>query len=880
MDLWRKWFSRKSWEQELSEELRDHIEKQTALNISAGMKPDQARREARLQFGAVEGVKEDCREERRGFWLETLWADARYGLRMLRKNPGFTTVAILTLALGIGANTAIFSVVNAVLLRPLPFRDPARLTTVLENKPSQGLEWLYVTPNNFIEWQRRATAFESIAASTGCGFRIGNQTDTHFIPGSCVSSSFLPMLGIHPVLGRLWTPEEDVTGRDHVVVVSYGLWQSQFGGDPGVIGKTIQSPVGREPYTIIGVLPPDFQFATEDVAAWAPLAVGTDDAFRRSHSLMVFARLKQGTTIEQAQASMEAIGAQLQREFPQTNTGWGVTVWPMQQFYSTQGNTRTILLVLLAAVGSLLLIACANIANLLLARATSRQREIAVRIAIGASRLRLVRQLLTESLLLGLLGGAAGFLLAWAAFGSLLSIAPTLPSFKPHAFRIDFEVFVFSMIASLLASIFFGLTPALRSTKQDLNESLREAGRGAHATVRDRWARHVLVVAEIGSAVVILIGTGLLLKSFWNLENDRLGFASDHVLTMRFCCLDQAHFPAQQQVNAFYRNFFDRLRTLPGVEAATATTGLPLRQFDGGGSVFVIQGRPVPEPGHETLSDFRFVEPDFFHTMKIPPLRGRVFSPQDDEEHAPVAVINETLARRHFPNQDPIGQQIQMVLLQPFGRWFTVIGMVANSRDRGMGRETRSTIYLSEFQNEVRGGALLIRTKSDPHMMEASVREVIRSANPDISTANSSTLDEALVQSISPQRFSVILLTLFAALALSLASVGVYGVTAYAVAQRTHEIGVRIALGALPRDVMLLVIGQGARLALAGVIVGLTGAFALMRLMTSLLFGVSPYDPLTILIVCAGLTCVTLLACYVPARRAMRVDPMIALRYE
>jgi predicted permease len=880
LGVFRNIFRKQVAEKDLDDEVRSYVELLAEEKIKQGMTPAEARRAARIEAGGVEQVKEEVRDARVGAWLDTLLQDVRYGIRMLVKSPGFTIVAVLTLALGIGANTAIFSVVNAVLLESLPYREPAQLMTVLETKSSQGLDWLYITPANFLEWRRRATMFESIAASHGCGFRLADANNAKFVLGACASASFFPMLRVQPILGRLWSPEEDLPGRDHVAVLSYEFWRQQYGSDPGVIGKTIQRNLDSEPYTIIGVLPSGFQFANENVSVWAPLDLDASGQALRYHSQLVFARLKPGVTREQAQSEMDGMASQLEREFPQTNTGWGITVQPLQRFFSNMENTRNTLLVLLAAVGLLLLIACANIANLLLARATVRQREMAVRAALGATRFRLIRQLFTESLVLGLLGGAAGFLLAWTAFGWLIAIAPRIPSFRPHAIRIDGGIFAFAMAASLLASIVFGLTPALRISKQDLNESLRQTARGAQGTVRDRAARYVLVIGEIALAVVLLAGTGLLIESFRNLQNDRLGFSSGHVLTVGVCCLYGANFSTQQQINLFYRQLFDRLRSLPGVESASATSGLPLRLFDGAGSPFMIQGRPVPNPGHETLSDSRLVEPDFFQTMRIPLLRGRSFTAADDEDHALVAVINETMAHRHWPGGDPVGQQIQLVNLQPLGRWFTVVGVAADSKDRGLGKDTRSMVYLNDLQNEARGAVLLVRTKADPHALIAGVRETLRSVNRDAWITNAKTLDEALAESLSPQRFSVTLLTLFAVLALALASVGVYGVTAYTVAQRTHEIGVRMALGAGPRDIVMLIVGQGLRLTLIGVAAGLVGALALMRLMTSLFFGVSPHDPFTLIFTCAALSAVALLACYLPARRAMKVDPMEALRYE
>jgi len=538
-------------------------------------------------------------------------------------------------------------------------------------------------------------------------------------------------------------------------------------------------------------------------------------------------------------------------------------------------------LVLLAAVGTLLLIACANVANLLLARATMRQQEIAVRVSLGATRSRLVRQLLTESVLLGVLGGVAGFVIGWVAFGSLISFLPRIPSFQPHAIRIDAQVFTFALLAALAASIFFGLVPALRVSRKNVSQLQRGASRnGAHGTLRDRFARHALIVSEIGLAVVLLTGTTLLIQSLRNLQKDRLGFDSDHVLTMDLCCLEQTAYTDQASISAFYRRLFDRLRALPDVEAASGTTTLPLRQYQGSGTPFLVQGRTPPAPGRETLTGFKQIEPDYFLTLKIPLLRGRIFTALDDESHPPVAVINQAMVDQFFRGEDPIGQQVQIVNLQPFGQWFKVIGVVANSKDAGIGTEARDMIFLSCLQNNVRGIALLVRTKSDPLSMTEGLKSTMRSLKPNLFFGNVQTLDDALSQSLTPERYSANLMTLFALLALGLASVGVYGVTAYSVAQRTHEIGVRMALDAKPNDMFKLILGQGARLAVVGAVVGLVAGLGATKLIRSLLFGVSTHDPFTAIFVCGILAGVTLVACYVPARRAMNVDPMVALRCE
>lgn len=876
----RALFRRKSMEDELDAELRFHFDRHVQKGIDSGLTREEAVRQARIEFGGLDQVKEDCREARGVHWIETALQDVRYGLRMLRKSPGFTTVAILTLALGIGANTAIFSIVNPILFRPLPFKDPDRLVAVMETKASQNLQWLWPTQISFVEWQRRATAFETIAAYHGCGFQLAADGEPHFLQGECVSTVFLPMLGVQPVLGRLWSEDEDRPGHDHVALLSYNVWKEQFGGDPEILHKHIWRTGDHELFEVIGVLPPDFQFVSERIAVWAPSGI-VPTAPTRFHDQMVFARLKPGVTIAQAQASMDAIALQVEKDFPQSNTGWGVTVQPIQRFYSGLNNARPMLVVLLAAVGGLLLIACANVANLLLARATMRQQEIAVRVAFGASRSRLVRQLLTESLILGVLGGIAGFLVAWATFGTLTSTLPRIPSFEPRAMRIDIQVFLFSILMSLLSSIVFGLAPALRSTKKDLNELQRQASRAAaHGTLRDRVLRHLLIVGEMGMAVVLLTGTALLVESLRNLERDPLGFDTDHILTIDFCCLDAAVYPDQASISLFYRRLFDRLRTLPGIDAASGAAWLPLRQFQGSGTPFLVQGRTPPPPGKENLTGFRQVEPDYFSTMKIPVLRGRTFTVQDDEQRPLVAVINQAMVDQFFHGEDPIGQQVQIVNHQPFGQWFKVIGVVASSKDAGLGTQARDMIFLSYLQDTGRGISLLIRTKSEPLLMTENIKSTIRSLKPDTAFGEVRTLDEALAQSLTPQRISANLLTLFAALALGLASVGVYGVTAYTVAQRTHEIGVRMALGAKPRDMFKLIVVQGLWLALIGAGVGLAAGLGVTRLLTSLLFGVSARDPFTAVIVCGILAGVTLLACYIPARRAMKVDPMVALRYE
>jgi len=812
--------------------------------------------------------------------LQTFWQDSRYAARMLRKNPGFTAVAVLTLALGIGANSAMFSVVNGILLRSLPFKEPSRLVTVLDTKSSKGADWLFVSPNRFEEWVRHNSAFDQIAAAENCYFKLENQGAPILLQGGCATASFFPMLGVQPFLGRLFTPEEDRPGGNTVAVLSYGCWKEKFGGDPAAIGKTIRRTANDAEFTIIGVLPPDFKFATENFALWAPINTDPNYRNRDDHNLLVFARLKDGVTLPQAQTQMDGVAQQLARAYPTTSAGWGITVRPLQRFYSSVRNIRQTLWVLLAAVGFLLLIACANVANLLLARATVRRKEIAVRLAVGATRPRLVQQLVTESLLLGVIGGATGFILARLAFKSMMAIAPYIPSFRPNAIQIDSEVLAFAMAISVVASVAFGLTPALRTSRLDLNGSLRDAGRGTRGSRGDRSTRRLLGASEIALAVVLVAGAGLLIESYRNLQTDRLGFNSNHILVSSFCCLDEAHYRTQSDFSAYYTQLFERLRELPGVESVSGTDDLPLRQFQGSGFAFEVQGRPAAGPGSEPTADFFFVEPRYFETMQIPMLRGRAFTDQDNEHSAPVAIISKSLAQRLWSDQDPIGQQLRPFVGDPNPRWYRIIGVVADAKQRGLGTEQRPTIYRTYYQSTVRYTFVLVRTHPDPLSMAAAVKNAIASVDRGLALGVVQTLDQQLAQSVSTQRFSMMLLALFGGLALSLAAIGVYGVTAYTATLRTQEVGVRMALGAQPADIVKLVLGESLRMGLAGVVVGIASALALTRVMRNLLYGVSATDPLTFLAVSAVLVAVALGAGYLPARRAARVDPIVALRFE
>jgi putative ABC transport system permease protein len=879
ISLLRNLLHKKREERELDEEVRAHELLLADEKIRTGMNPQEAYRQARWELGGVEQVKEQVREMRAGYLLDTLWQDVRYAGRVLRKNPGFTAAAVLTLALGIGANTAIFSLVNGILLQPLPFHEPSQLVTVLDTKPTDQVELLFVSPGRFEEFVRRSRSFRQIAAAENCFFRLENSAAPILLQGGCTSADFFPMLGVKPFLGRFFTSEEDRQGGRPVAVLSYSCWKQHFGGDPGAIGKSIRRTANDAEFTIIGVLPADFRFATEDFALWAPIGLDPNYRDRDDHHVLVFARLKDGVTLPQAQSEMDGIAQALAREYPTTSAGWGITVRPLQRFYSSVRNIGQTLLILLAAVGFLLLIACANVANLLLSHASARRKEIAVRLAVGATRSRLTRQLVTESLLLGVVGGAAGFGLARLAFRSMMAMAPYIPSFRPNAIQMDDRVLGFAIAVSIVTSVVFGLGPALRISRQDLRDSLHEDGRGTQSGLREHITRRLLVASEIALAVVLLAGASLLLETYRNLQTDRLGFNSDHILVSSFCCLDETHYRTQSDFSEYYTKLFERVRELPGVVSVSGIDDLPLRQLRGAGAPFEIQGRPAPLPGSEPTADLFFIEPRYFETMQIPELQGRSLADADDVNSAPVAIINASLAKRFWPDQDPLDH-----LLRPVGeanpRWYRIVGVVADAKQRGLGTEARPTIYRSYYQSMARYTFLLVRTRPDPLSMAAAVRNTVASVDPRLPLGTVQTLNQQLAQSVSPQRFSMMLLVLFAGLALSLAAVGVYGVTAYIAVQRTHEIGIRVALGACPADIVSLLLGEGLRVGLVGVATGVASALVLTRVMRNLLYGVTSADPVTFLAVSAVLVAVTLAACYLPVRRAARVDPMVALRDE
>jgi predicted permease len=864
--------NRRRAEVELAEEIRTHLELEIEQNIVAGMSPEEARYAALRTFGNVTLSKEDSRSMWGFRSLETLWQDVRFGVRMLIKSPGFTIVAVIALALGIGANSAIFSVVNTVLLRPLPYKEPERLVMVWEDASKHGAPRDTPAVANYIDWRNQNQVFEGMAAMADQSFNLTGEGEPERIDGRRVSANLFNLLGVEPQLGRAFLTEEDQPGANRVVILSHGLWQRRFGSDVNIAGKPLT--LNGESYTVAGVMPAYFQFPSREVELWVPIAFSSQEAANRGrHYLQVVARMKPGVTLQKAQAEMNTIAARLQQQYPDSNTGLGATVTSLHEHVA--GDIKPALLVLLGAVGFVLLIACANVANLLLARSAVRQKEIALRAALGASRLRLVRQFLTESILLAAGGGLLGLLLSLWGVNILKTFIPQNIS-QAKAITIDGKVLAFTLLVSLLTGVIFGLAPALQASKFNLNETLKEGGRDSAAGSRSNRIRGLLVIAEVAVSLILLIGAGLLINSFMRLRNVDPGFRADNLLTMQVV-LPALKYPDMARRAAFYTELVRRVEALPGVKSAAVTTNLPL--YRQGNSIGIsIEGRPDPVPGQELIAVTRVISPHYFRTMGIRLLQGREFGEQDRTGAPPVAVISETMARRFWPGEDPVGKRIRSA---PTAPWITIIGIVNDVRQFELNADPKPQMYLSYEQAGLFAPRdLVVSTDVEPLSLAATVRKTVWEIDKDQPVSNIRTMDDILSESIGRQRFSVLLLGIFAALAMILAAVGLYGVMSYSVAQRTREIGIRMALGAQRRDVLKMVIGQGLKLVLIGVLIGLVAAFILTRVMTSLLFGVSATDPTTFITISLVLVSVAVLASYIPARRATRVDPMIALRYE
>jgi predicted permease len=876
-------------EAEIIEELAQHLDDRYEQLLEGGATQEEARHGVLLELSEsdllaqeLHGVEHPVQQEpvvlgarRRMNMFRDLWQDLRYGLRTLVKNPGFTTVAVIALALGIGANSAIFSVVNAVLLRPLPYKDPDRLVMVWEDDTKGGYPRDTPAAANYIDWRDQNRVFEGMAALADQSFNLTGVGEPERIEGKRVSASLFTLLGVEPQLGRAFLPEEDAPGGNRVVILSHGLWQRRFGSDMKIIGQPLT--LNGESFTVVGVMPPDFQFPSREAELWVPLALSSKEAASRGrHYLEVLARLKPGVTLQQAQAEMTTIAIRLQQQYPAQNTDLGAVVTSLHEHVA--GDIKPALLVLLGAVGFVLLVACANVANLLLARAAVRQKEIAIRVALGASRLRLIRQFLTESILLAALGGGVGLLLSLWGVSLLQSFIPESIS-QVKAVTLDGRVLVFTLLVSLLTGLIFGLAPATQASNFNLNETLKEGGRDSAAGSRGNRLRGLLVITEVAVSLLLLIGAGLLINSFLRLRHVEPGFRTDNLLTMKVV-LPKLKYPNQARRSAFYTDLLHRVEALPGVKSAAVTTNLPLYR-QGNSTSITIEGRPDPAPGQEPIVVTRVISPHYFQTMSIQLSQGRDFSEQDRADSPAVLVISETMARKFWPGEDPVGKRISVGKPESADDWITIVGVVKDVRQFELTAAPKPQMYLSyEQASFFEPNDLVVRTEVAPLSLAATVRKTVWEVDKDQPVSDIRTMEDILSESMARQRFSMLLLGIFAAVALVLAAVGIYGVMSYSVAQRTREIGLRMALGAQRSDVLKLVVGEGLKLVLIGVVFGLIAAFILTRVMASLLFGVSATDPTTFVAISLVLISVAVLASYIPARRATRVDPMIALRYE
>lgn len=803
--------------------------------------------------------------------MGTVFQDVVYGFRMLLKNPGLTIAAILTLSIGIGANSVIFSGVNAILLRPLPYQHPDQLVMIWEKQPRLNIQEGKVSYPDFLDWKRQSQLTQNMAMFSSWGFTLTGVAEPEHLKGAVVSADFFPVLKVKPELGRTFLSEEDQPGAGPSVVLSHKLWQQRFAANRNVIGQPVT--LNDKGYTVIGVMPADFEFVPlKDVGIWAPIGAvaGNDVIENRGYRVnnQVIARLKNGVTPQQAQAEIVSVARRLEEQYPDTNAGVSASVIGLHE--QIVGNVRTVLLIIFAAVTSVLLIACVNIANLLLARSAVRNTEMAVRVALGASRGRIIRQLLTESVLLALIGGTIGLLIAFLGTKLWIVISPeSIP--RVGETSLDLRVLAFTFGLSTLTGILFGLAPALQASKPNLNETLKSSTRGSTAN-RNRL-RSLLVVSEVALALTLLVVAGLLIRSFLRLQQVEPGFNSKNVLTMQIA-LPQPRYPGEEQQVSFFQQLLQRIEALPSVESAGTVNSLPL-SGQGAGISFQIAGAPPAAPGEQLNTQYRIASPNYFSAMSIPLLRGRVFTERDDLKAPGAVIINQAMARRYFPHEDPLGKRIGFGG-GPF--WCEVIGVVGDVRHYKLASEPQPEAYLSSFQDPWRYMTLVIRTTNNSNSIIGQVRTEILAVDKDQPVYNIRPMEEVLSNSVAQPRFNLWLLGIFAVVALLLAVVGIYGVMSYLVVQRSREIGVRLALGADPKQILKLVVGQGMILTLLGVVVGLVAAFALTRTMSSLLYGVTATDPITFILVSLIMLGVAVVANLIPAHKATKVNPLVALR--
>jgi len=875
--MWRRLVSlikRDRLENDLDEELRFHVEMRARDNAVSGMSLDDARSAARRSFGNLTLVREETREMWGLTWLERVGQDVRYGWRVLAKNRGFTAVAVVALALGIGANTAIFSVVNTVLLRRLPYRDPDRLVWITQFIPAQGNTLVF--DSDYFAWLRQNQMFDGMAAYRSPDFTLTGAGDPERLEAASVTASLFHVLGVDPMLGRGFLPEEDRPGGPQVCVLSHELWQRRFGTDPSIVGKSIT--LDGKPYAVLGVMPARFEFVGNfKPALYVPMDLRETAGVAPGELHMfpwVIARLKPGITIERAQSDLAVIGRGLQIGYKggYAKMMAGARPQVMSLHDRKVGNVRPALLILLGAVGFVLLIVCANVANLQLARSLTRQREMAIRTALGAGRWRLARQLFTECLLLAVFGGGTGVALAAWSLSALRTLGP---ADIPHLadVRLDYHVLLFTLLVSVATGIIFGLVPVFTAAKADPNESLKEGGSRLGSN-RGQLLRGGLTIAELALALVLLTGSGLLTRSFVRLTTIDPGFDGHHVLTARIG-LPENQYSKPEQQRAFFQNLVEQLRALPGVSSADAVVAPPLMGYMMAAG-FDIEGRP-PRPEVNTVAQINIAGPAYFRTMSIPLISGRFFTDQDGAEAPKVVILNQACARRFFPGASAVGKRIRIAGDE---QWAIIVGVIGDVRQTGLASLPDPEIIESYLQVPYGNMAVVIRTAADPLSLVPALRSQVQSLDKNLPVFEVSTMDQYLAEQVATRRFNMLLLGLFAGLALVLAVVGIYGVTAYSVAQRTHEVGIRVALGATGRDVLRLALRRSLLLTLVGLAIGLAGALALTRFLSSLLYGVRPTDFLTFMAVSIVLAVAAFAASYIPARRASEVDPIEALRYE
>jgi predicted permease len=880
--------TRQQADQRLREEMEEHLAFLTAENLRNGMLPSEARRQAVLKFGAMGTIKEQCHAEQGLPFIETLLQDVRYAFRLFAKSPGFAAIAVLTMALGIGATTAIFSVVDATLLHPLLYPHPAQLVKVEDDLPGVGAREVGISIPESKDLEHSGI-FQYVSLMGGGSANLTGSLQPERIAFFSVSPNYLATLGVRPELGRWFDPNDQTPGFTLDVLISDGLWKRAYGGDPQIVGKSLR--LDNDLYRIIGVMPAGFHDpgrTTErrNTELWAASGFAAAPAplpQRNSRlTLETVGRLKPGLTVAAAQSQLDALVASLQKQFPAdypVQSAWRVRLVPLKE--SVVGGVRQSLILLLGAVTLVLLIGCVNVANLMLARASARGHEMAVRQALGAARARLVQQLLTESLLLSLAGGIAGLAILFGARGFLLQMIPeSLPRLNDISIR--WSVMLFALLASVAAGVMFGLAPAWQTSRTNLIDTLRQEGRGSKGSTEQTQTRRLLVITEFALSLVLMIAAGLLLRSFWDLFKVRLGFNPDHVMSVRLWLpvpndpkTDIYGTPAQEA--PFLRELLQRSASLPGVQevALGSSAAIPLNH-DRNSFPLILEGNGMQK--EPPLIELRNVTPGYFHLLEIPLLRGRLFSDLDDAKAPTVAIINETMARMYWPNANSLGKRLKVSSADH--TWITVVGVIADARTESLAGASIPQLYLSAYQTREKELAIFLRGQLNTSALPAQVHELVRSINPELPVFGAQTLDDALSASLSERRFSMEMVALFALTALLLAGLGIYGTISYLVSERAHEIGIRLALGAQRGKILEMVLRQGLRLALVGAAVGLVGALIVAHLMAGLLYGVRPTDPLTFVGVSVVLTAVALAACYIPARRAMRVDPLVALRYE